>query len=135
MAIVKVRSLVTEPDKHLVVCPKCGNRGELVLFKPLKYANINHKLGLDDGQVALLSGETLQAVAPAWQPLEFCSLKAGEWEHLVPAEKKRAPSKTSNKFILSLLEEALGSGGRSAGPSKKGRKARPRTSTHKPRSR
>src|ERR1700738_500666 len=102
MAIVKVKNLATEPDKHLVICPKCGNKGELVLFKPFKHANINHKLGLDDGQVALLNGETLQALAPPWQPLEFCSLKAGEWEHLVPAEKKRAASKTADKSALSF---------------------------------
>jgi hypothetical protein len=135
MAIVKVKNLATEPDKQLVVCPKCGNKGELVLFKPLKHANINHKLGLDDGQVALLNGERLQALAPTWQPLEFCPLKPGEWEHLVPAEKKRAPSKTANKSILSFWEEVSGSKASSAGSSKKGRKPRPRISTHKPRPR
>jgi hypothetical protein len=131
MAIVKVKNLATKPDKHLVICPKCGNKGELVLFKPFKHANINHKLGLDDGQVALLNGEKLQALAPTWQPLEFCSLKAGEWEYLVPAEKKRVPSKTAHKSILSLWEETLGSKAGSAGSSKKGRKPRPRMSTHK----
>jgi hypothetical protein len=64
MTIAKVKNLATEPDKHLLTCPKCGNKGELILFKPLKHADINHKLGLDEGQMALLNGETLQALAP-----------------------------------------------------------------------
>jgi hypothetical protein len=132
MAIVKVKNLATKPDKHLVVCPKCGDKGQLVLFKPLKHANINHKLGRDDGQVTLLNGETVQALAPTWQALEFCSLKAGEWEHLVPAEKKRGTSKTANKSILSFWEEISGGQSGSDCSSKKGQKPRPRTSTHKP---
>ena len=73
MTIAKVKNLATEPDKHLLTCLKCGNNGELVLFTPLKHADSNHKLGLDEGQVALLNGETLQALAPSWQSLEFCS--------------------------------------------------------------
>jgi hypothetical protein len=135
MTIVKVKDLRTEPDKTLVICPKCGSRGQLVLLKPTRNANIHHKLGLDDGNVLLPNGEIMQALAPTWQPLEFCSLREGEWEHLVPAEKKRPPAKVANASLQSIWGEACGAKADPVDSPKKARKARSRASATKPRHR